>query len=139
MLRSGAAKALNDRFLVLCDQYLAGNRPRTVQASAQAAIKRYGDGGLSAKQLADFMSAFYEAMSDHQDASQEQVAWLSSVERGSDHWRKLGYVRYNDYLAVIDPFGKARAIIEMHSQTVRRKTAAVNTVHECWAGSPELH
>ena len=138
MLRSGAGKALNDRFLALCDEYLAGNRPRTVQASAKAAFKRYDDGHLTARQLADFMSAFYEAMSDHQDASQEQVAWLSDEERKTDHWRKLGYAEYDDYLAAIDPYGKARAMIKMHSQTVRRKTTAICTVRECWAGSPEL-
>ena len=109
-----------------------------MQESAQAVIKRYDDGDLTAKQLADFMSAFYEAINDHQDASQEQAAWLSGVERTKDHWKKLGYLEYGDYLAAIDPYGKARSMIDMHKQTVRRKTNAINAVQESWAGSPEL-
>src|SRR6266576_1695081 len=103
MLRSGAVKAVNNAFLTMCNMYLGNNKPRTMQASAQAVIKRYEGGDLTAKQLADFMSAFYEAVSDHRDASQEQAAWLSSVERTKDHWKKLGYLEYEDYLAAIDP------------------------------------
>ena len=68
-------------------------------------------------QLADFLSAFYEAMSNHQDMSQEQVAWLLSVERKTDHWRKIGCVGYNDDLVAIDPYGEARAMIEMQSNS----------------------
>ena len=109
-----------------------------MQDSAQAAIKQYEDGDLTAKQLADFMSAFYEAISDHRDVGQEQAAWLSNMERIQDHWKKLGYPEYWDYLAAIDPLGKARNMINMHTQTVRRKTNAVNAKQECWAGSPEL-
>ena len=138
MLRSGAYKAVSDAFLNMCETYLASDRPRTMQASAKAAIKRYDDGDLSAKQLADFISAFYEAISDHQDVCQEQAAWLSDVERKKDHWKKLGYAEYEDYLSAIDPQGKARNMICMHHETVRRKTNAINTVRECWAGSPEL-
>ena len=55
-----------------------------MQASAEA-HKRYEDGDLTAKQLADFVSASYEATSDNQDVSQEQAAWLSSVECKKDH------------------------------------------------------
>ena len=138
MLRSGAYKAVGDAFLAMCDTYLANDRPRTMQASAKAAIKRYDDGDLTAKQLADFISAFYEAISTHQDVCQEQAAWLSGVERKKDHWKKLGYVEYEDYLSAIDPHGKARTMIDMHHETVRRRTHATNTVQECWAGSPEL-
>ena len=45
---------------------------------------------------------------------------------------------YEDYLAAIDPHGKARSIINAHSQTVRRKPDTIVTVLEFWAHSPEL-
>ena len=139
MLRPGSHETADDAFLALCDTYLANDKLRTMQASATAVIKRYDDGDLTANQLADFMSAFYKAIGDHQDASQEQVAWLSSVERKKDHWKKLGYAQYDDYLAAIDPHGKARgATDDAHKQTVRRKTNSINAVHDCWPGSPEL-
>ena len=85
MLRYGANKAVNDAFFTLCDTYLAGDRPPTMQACAEAEMEQYEDGDLTAEQLADFVSAFYEAIGDHQDVSQEQAAWLSSVERRIDH------------------------------------------------------
>ena len=44
-----------------------------MQACVEAVTKRYEDGDLTAAQLADFASAFYEAIGDHQDASQEQA------------------------------------------------------------------
>ena len=84
------------------------------------------------------MSAFYEAISNLHEASQEQAAWLSNVERQKDHWKKLGYLEYEHYLVAIDPHGKARNMIDLYQDTVRRKTNAVDTVHECWTGSPEL-
>ena len=92
MLCSGANKAVNDAFFALCDTYLANDSDRTptTQACAEAAMERYQDGCLTAQQLADCMSGFYNAIGDHQDASQEQAAWLSSEERKKDHWKKLG-------------------------------------------------
>ena len=138
ILRSGANKVVNDAFLALCDTYLGKGRPRTMQDIAKAVMGRYDGGALTAKQLADFISAFYEAIGDLQDASHEQAAWLSSMERKKDHWGKLGYKEYEDYLAAIDPHGKARAMIDMHRQTVRRKTNAIYAVEQCWAHSPEL-
>ena len=84
------------------------------------------------------MSALYEAIGEHQDASKEQVAWLSSMERKMDHWKMLGYFEYEDYLAAIDPHEKARKMIASHKDTARRKSNAIDTVHECWSGSPEL-
>ena len=84
------------------------------------------------------MSAFYEAIGDHQDASQEQAAWLSSVERKKDHWEKLGYSEYKHCLTATDPHGKARNMIDSYKNTVRRKTNAIDTVRECWSASPEL-
>lgn len=49
ILRSGASKAVNDAFFILCNTYLANHRPRTMQDSAKAAIKRYDDGHLTAQ------------------------------------------------------------------------------------------
>ena len=138
ILHSGASKAVNDAFFTLYNTYLANHRPRTMQDSAKADIKRYDDGHLTAQQLADCMSAFYEAISDLHEASQEQAAWLSNVERQKDHWKKLGYLEYKHYLVAIDPHGKARNMIDVYQDTVRRKTNAVDTVHESWTGSPEL-
>ena len=110
----------------------------TIQHSARAAIKQYHEGELSAKQLVDCMSALYEAIGDHQDASKEQVALLSSMEREIDHWKMLGYFEYEDYLEAIDPHGKARNMIDPHRGAARRKCKAIDTMHECWSGSPEL-
>ena len=138
MLRSGANNAVSDAFLTLCDTYLANNSPPTMQTSADAVMGRHENGDLTEKQLADFVSAFYEAIGDHQDASQEQAAWLSSVERKKDHWKKLGYLEYDHYLAAIDPHGKARNMVDSYKDTVRRKTNAIDTVHGCWSGLPEL-
>ena len=89
-----------------------------MQACAEAEMERYEDGDLTAEQLADFVSAFYEAIGDHQDASQEQAAWLSSVERRIDHWEKLGYSEYEHYLAAINPHGKARNMIDSYKVTI---------------------
>ena len=61
--------------------YPGKDRPRTTKAIAEAVMKRYDDGDLAAKQLADFTSAPYEAAGDFQDASHEQAAWMPSVER----------------------------------------------------------
>ena len=72
---------LNDAILIMSDTYLAKEKPRTMQATARAVIKQYDDGDLSAKQLAEFVSSFYEVISDNQDANQEQAAWLSDMER----------------------------------------------------------
>ena len=80
-LRSGTSKTVSDTFLTLYNTYLANDMPPTMQASAKAAMKQYDDGDLTAQQLADCMSAFYETVSDLQDASQKQKAWLSRMER----------------------------------------------------------
>ena len=138
MLHSGANKAVNDAFLTLYDTYLANDRPPTTQASAKAVMKQYENGNLTAKQLADLVSAFYKAISDHQDVSQEQAAWLSNVECTEDHWKKLGYLEYGDHLTAIDPHGNARKMVNIHRENVRRKAIAINNVQECWAHSPEL-
>ena len=106
----------------------------TIQHSARAAIKQYHEGELSAKQLADCMSALYEAIGDHEDASKEQVTWLSNMEREIDHWKMRGYFEYDDYLESIDPHGKARKMIDSHRDAARRKSKAINSVHECWSG-----
>ena len=79
MLSSGASKAVSDAFLTLCDTYLGKDRSRTMQAAVEAAIKRYDDRDLTAKQLADFIAATYETIGDLQDVSHE-AAWISSVE-----------------------------------------------------------
>ena len=85
--------------------------PTTMQASAEAVMKQCEDGELTAQLLAGCMSAIYEAVSDRQDATQEQAAWLSSMEREKDHWKKHGYLEYEHYLATVDPHGKARNMI----------------------------
>ena len=89
-----------------------------MQATARAVIKQYDDRDLSAKQLAEFISSFYEVVSDNPYKNQEQAAWLSDMERKKDHWPKLGYQEYDGYLSAIDPDGKARTIIDMHKETV---------------------
>ena len=61
-MRSGADGAFNDAFLALCDTFPGKDRPRTIQATAAAVMKRYGDGGLAAKQLVNFISALYEVV-----------------------------------------------------------------------------
>ena len=76
MLHSGPHKAVNDAFRTFRGTYIGNDRPRTVQASSEAVIKRYGDRDLTAKQLADFTSAFYEAIVKH-----EQGTWLSRTLR----------------------------------------------------------
>ena len=63
---------------------------------------------------------------------------MSCEERKKDHWRKLGYSEYEHYLAAIDPHGKVRDMIDSYQATARRKTNAIDAVHECWSGSPEL-
>ena len=45
-----------------------------------------------------------------------------------DHWEKLGYKEYEDYLAAIDPHGKARSMINTHNQTAWCKSSAIDTV-----------
>ena len=60
------------------------------------------------------------------------------MERKKDHWKKLGYSKYEHYLSAINPYGKARNIIDLYQDTVQRKTNTIDTVHECCLASPEL-
>ena len=117
----GISNTINYAFLTLFNTYLITDMPvpRKIQDTTKAAIKRYDDGYLTAQQLADCMSALYETFTDQHEASNEQAAWLSSMERKKDHWRQLGYLEYGHYLASIDPHGKARSMIKSHNETVR--------------------
>lgn len=52
------------------------------------------------------------------------------MERKKDHWKKLGYLEYENYLAATDPHRKARSMIGLYRETVRRKTNAIDAAHE---------
>ena len=90
IMRSGANRHFGQSLLALCDTYLAGARPRTLQALGETAFDRYKQGGLTPEQLAACIGSFYEAISAQEVACREHAVWLSHIEQKHDHWLKLG-------------------------------------------------
>jgi hypothetical protein len=138
IMRSGASQEMSRTLLEICDTYLGGSRPRMLEATIHSANSKYTDGDLTPAQLAAFHCRMYEAMSNNHDNGNALVAWISSQERAQDHWKKLGYAIYEDYLKGIDPSGKVPIMVALHDQTTGRKKRAEATVQRCWAGFPEL-
>ena len=138
IMRSGANRHFGRSLLALCDTYLAGARPTTLQALGEAAFDRYKQGGLTPEQLAACIGSFYEAISAQEVACHEHAVWLSHIEQKHDHWLKLGFSEYHDYLVSIDPCGNARGMITRHRQTLDRKACAKKALDECWGGYHEL-
>ena len=85
IMRSGANGVFHRSLLALCDTYLAGARPKTLQALGETAFDRYKRGGLTLERLSAFVSGFYEAVGAHEVACYEHAAWLSHIEQKNDH------------------------------------------------------
>lgn len=138
IMRSGANREFNRSLLALCDTYPAGARPRTLQALCDKAFDRYKRGGLTPEQLAAFVGRFYEAIGVQEVACHEHAAWLLHMKQKNGHWLRLGFSKYRDYLASIDPYGNVRRMIVQHRQTLDRKACSKKALEGHWEGYHEL-
>ena len=138
IMLSGGSQAMTCALRDICDTYLGGSRPQRLEATVHSVNSKYTEGDLTPAQMAAFHCRLYEAMGNYHDNGNALVAWISSQERALDHWRKLGYSSYDDYLKAIDPSHKVTTMVALHEQTTKRKKGSEATVQRCWAGFPEL-
>jgi len=67
-----------------------------------------------------------------------QVAWLLNfMERNLD-WKKLKYMRYNDFLWAFNNSGRVREIIKQHHSARHRKTQATKKLGDLWRYHPKI-
>ena len=122
----------------IIDAFLGTVPHTTMQEAINDATSRFRQGTLPAEGLAAFSKAFYSLYVDIVGDCNAQVAWIAAQEERANHWKKLGFESFQEYLHSVDGEGKVQAMVQSHRNTMKRKSSSSAQIEAAWPGCKEL-
>jgi hypothetical protein len=96
------------------------------------------DQKLSLPKQANCMLKIYALFGDISDATHTKVTCISRFTKTNIDWKKLQYMKYNDFVMDLHCFSTVMDIVAPHQSTQQREIWATKKPEDFWPHNPEL-